>query len=378
MSPITGWLVTRIRLIILILCSFFLAYQILSWITTSIVYTTIHRQLSLGPLSIPSTSSSSTSPPSTYSPTLIISQSGGQTQPQEDNQSVNPDRPGRCELYDPLYNMTRVINCTNEDFPSMIRSKCQTRLGNQLSSYAAVLFFQMKYPTLQGVMDSFQMRIIRSVFDMKKMSLRQMDLSKCCRRKKWKQVNALEIDKPTKVGLKIKDQFVENFSNYERNHVIMLGSHTMPIFLYKDILDTLIKEFQFRPGILNLARKFMNSLKSETKETVFVGIHARRGDRIYKWRTKRKWRRSFIGSYEGKFFNHVMDRMREEYNTNTRRVVFIPTSDDFPWIVKHLVNKDDIFYPKQKIAQTRVALPSNKEIGRIFSHMNLAVKGKES
>ena len=35
----------------------------------------------------------------------------------------------------------------------------------------------------------------------------------------------------------------------------------------------------------------------------------------------------------------AMDQLREEYNKDGQKVVFIATSDDFHWIKKHLVDK---------------------------------------
>ena len=49
-----------------------------------------------------------------------------------------------CSFYDPLVNQSIPLNCSSKSFVSIVRSRCKTRLGNQLSSYAAVLYFQKK------------------------------------------------------------------------------------------------------------------------------------------------------------------------------------------------------------------------------------------
>ena len=52
----------------------------------------------------------------------------------------------------------------------------------------------------------------------------------------------------------------------------------------------------------------------------------------------------------------AMDQLREEYNKDGQKVVFIATSDDFHWIKKHLVDKqarmflDDIITSFTKLA----------------------------
>ena len=60
-----------------------------------------------------------------------------------------------CTFPDPQRNTSRRVRCGSRDFVSFARSRCKTRLGNQMSSYAAVLFFQQRYG-LVPVMEPFQ------------------------------------------------------------------------------------------------------------------------------------------------------------------------------------------------------------------------------
>ena len=53
-----------------------------------------------------------------------------------------------------------------------------------------------------------------------------------------------------------------------------------------------------------------------------------------------------------------MDIFRSRYNNDKQKVVFLPTSDDYFWIKKHLINKDDIYFSRELIKETRVALPN--------------------
>ena len=87
------------------------------------------------------------------------------------------------------------------------------------------------------------------------------------------------------------------------------------------------------------------------------------------------FRDTVIGTYEGKFFNNAMDIFRSKYNNNNQKVVFLPTSDDYFWIKKHLINKNDIYFSRELIKETRVALPNKNEILQLWNHENLAVKG---
>ena len=113
------------------------------------------------------------------------------------------------------------------------------------------------------------------------------------------------------------------------------------------------------------------------QDLIFVGIHARRGDRIRKWQERKMFIKSKIrvGNYEGKFFNRAMDIFRSRYNKEGQKVIFLPTSDDYFWIKKHLINKNDTFFSRELIKETRVALPNNNEISQIWHDQNLAIKG---
>ena len=73
----------------------------------------------------------------------------------------------------------------------------------------------------------------------------------------------------------------------------------------------------------------------------------------------------------------AMEKLRSDYNNDETKVVFIATSDRPIWLHKHLVNKDDIYYPHQVIRKLQNDQPSLKEISMIHAHQELAVKGKK-
>ena len=82
-----------------------------------------------------------------------------------------------------------------------------------------------------------------------------------------------------------------------------------------------------------------------------------------------------MGNYEGKFFNRAMDIFRSRFNKAGQKVIFLPTSDDYFWIKKHLINQNDTYFSRELIKETRVALPNNNEISQIWHDQNLAIKG---
>ena len=90
------------------------------------------------------------------------------------------------------------------------------------------------------------------------------------------------------------------------------------------------------------------------------------------------FRDSIVGLYEGKFFNHAMDIFRNRYNNEKQKVIFLLTSDDYFWIKKHLTNKDDVYFSREMIKESRAAKPTFKEIHRSWRKVKLASKGANS
>ena len=80
-----------------------------------------------------------------------------------------------------------------------------------------------------------------------------------------------------------------------------------------------------------------------SKELIFVGVHARRGDHLSSW--LQKFPDSLIGKFEAKYFNHAMDLFRNKYNSNITKVIFVATSDDIDWIKQNFINSNsDIIF----------------------------------
>ena len=69
-----------------------------------------------------------------------------------------------CETDGSFYctiNKSNPVYCESQNFVSLVRSKCKTRLGNQLSSYAAIRYFQEQFG-MNPILDPFQMNMIKS------------------------------------------------------------------------------------------------------------------------------------------------------------------------------------------------------------------------
>ena len=111
-----------------------------------------------------------------------------------------------------------------------------------------------------------------------------------------------------------------------------------------EILVEAREEFVFKDKIMKVARRIINLMTGESdKESVIVGVHARRGDKLRVWRQS-GLAKNILGRYEGSFFRYSMDLMRRRYNSETRKVVFIVTSDNMTWAKTQLGNSTDTFY----------------------------------
>ena len=177
-----------------------------------------------------------------------------------------------CTFYDPLYNRFVPILCGIQDFPSIVKSKCKTRLGNQMSAYAAVRYFQQKYGMIP-LMDPFQMKILNTVFRADTLKVHSLNLKVCCKdSKSWNTLSALKEDKRTGIATGLTEDFTKNFRKYSRNFVVGLGPHTVPLFLFKEILPTLRKEFLFKQRFTFLSQKMLQEVKQResAKNLIFV------------------------------------------------------------------------------------------------------------
>ena len=176
----------------------------------------------------------------------------------------------QCTFYDPLINKSNPIFCASQNFVSLVRSKCKTRLGktkkklsskkivivfvgNQLSSYAATRYFQAEYG-MHPILDPFQTNVINSgefeiskqvlsvfifnfvVFERLPLKTRNIDLERCCpsaRKRKWKMMMAFQTDKDTGIATDFSTKFKQNPQYYARNFLVGLGPHSTPLFLFK-------------------------------------------------------------------------------------------------------------------------------------------------
>ena len=106
--------------------------------------------------------------------------------------------------------------------------KLKTQLGNQLSSYAALLYFALRHG-YHAFLDPTQTKAIGQVFKKEKLGIGTFDFYRCgCvpGAQHWKHL--LELHR-TGVALRL----TEDPGKYSRNTLVGLGAHSVPLFLIK-------------------------------------------------------------------------------------------------------------------------------------------------
>ena len=109
-----------------------------------------------------------------------------------------------------------------------MKLKLKTQLGNQLSSYAALLYFVVKHG-YHAFLDPTQTKAIGQVFKTERLGIGTFDFYRCgCvpGAQHWKHL--LELHR-TGVALRL----TEDPGKYSRNHLVGLGAHSVPLFLIK-------------------------------------------------------------------------------------------------------------------------------------------------
>ena len=189
-------------------------------------------------------------------------------------------------------------------------------------------------------LDPTQTKAIGQVFKKEKLGIGTFDFYRCgCVPGAQNWLHLLELHR-TGVALRLTD----DPEKYKRNNLVGLGPHSVPLFLIKEVLAEVRERLVFKDRILQMATNIVLNITGRTdKQTVLVGVHARRGDKLRVWRESNNMRDN-LGRYEGKFFRHTMELMRERYNSASREVVFIVTSDNIAWTKSQLGNVSDTFF----------------------------------
>ena len=250
-------------------------------------------------------------------------------------------RSRHCRFPVPSLHKYVQFTCGHGDFVSVVKSVCKTQLGNQLSSYAALLYFTLKFG-YHAFLDPVQTREIGMVFKKNKLSIGTFDFYKCgCVPGAQHWTRPLHLHR-TGVAVRLDKDW--NPREHAENHLVGLGPHSVPLFLFKEILPQMRQEMVFKDRLMVMAMDMIKAVTQDiTQEPVLVGVHVRRGDKLRVWRESGVVKNS-LGRYEGRYFRYSMNLMRQRYNSLSRKVVFIVTSDNTGWCKHKLGNQPDTFF----------------------------------
>ena len=111
------------------------------------------------------------------------------------------------------------------------------------------------------------------------------------------------------------------------------------------------QQLVFKDRLVEMAEEILTSISSKyvNKEIIFIGVHARRGDKLRVWRQSGKMLES-LGKYEGKFFKYSMELMRKRFNTDACKVIFIVTSDNYEWTRNKLGYQNDTYFSRDFVS----------------------------
>ena len=147
------------------------------------------------------------------------------------------------------------FSCGRGRFVSVVRAVCHTQLGNQLSAYAALLYFTARHG-YHAVLDPFQLKIIGAVFRRvetvncdcdyvkimsailrtDKLSIGALSFSQCrCGGARW--VRPLQLRTThgrTRLATGLRPGW--DPSKHASNTLVDLGPFSVPVFLIKGIL----------------------------------------------------------------------------------------------------------------------------------------------
>ena len=137
----------------------------------------------------------------------------------------------RCRFPVPSMNRSVQFTCGRGDFVSVVKSVCKTQLGNQLSSYAAMLYFQVKYG-FHAFLDPDQTKAIGMVFKKSMLGIGTFDFYKCgCTPGAQDWIHLLDLNPSTGVATRLTD----DPQKYSRKQLLGLGPHSVPLFLIKGL-----------------------------------------------------------------------------------------------------------------------------------------------
>ena len=150
------------------------------------------------------------------------------------NNDLRLPRSPHCRFRVPTLHKKVQFTCGRGDFVSVVKSVCKTQLGNQLSSYAALLYITSRYG-YHAFLDPVQTRALGQVFNTSKLSIGTFNFYSCgCVPGAQHWVRPLELHR-TGVAERLGEAW--DPGEHVKSELIGLGPHSVPLFLIKGELE---------------------------------------------------------------------------------------------------------------------------------------------
>jgi len=233
----------------------------------------------------------------------------------------------RGEVVLPWIKSSQVVrqgtNCTirlptNTSFPSILRTLCTGRIGNQLDVYATAWYFSQKYGMQPTILEE-QIASIAAVFKRSKL---QMD-AVCKVEDKGSPLKWEPLFEVNKEGYYFYDRVTQDPEPFLKNKLLDIGMWTNALYFYKENLPELKKQFEIKDDIKQRAEHAIKTAKDRflllnpqaPSAIILVGIHARRTDMLECLGQRNTARYSNI---DGNYYNLAMARFSSTWQTSAR------------------------------------------------------------
>jgi len=220
-------------------------------------------------------------------------------------------------------------------FRSIVITDDNGRLGNQLSAYASLMYFQEVHH-LQPMLGVWQMDRLGQVFLQSRLEIPLMKIE--VPPTSWDCVAT-----QTPEGAYFPNpEFLQNIEDYKYNRFINIGAYPNYLYLYKTILPTLRTQLVFKPQISSLVSSWLDNIRQNDRtglDIIFVGVHCRRTD--YAAQLMQASNATLVDHH---FFDTAFHMYRSWYNNATARVIFLVATDDIVWTKDNLSKHKDVMF----------------------------------
>ncbi|XP_023331315.1 galactoside 2-alpha-L-fucosyltransferase 2 isoform X2 [Eurytemora carolleeae] len=233
---------------------------------------------------------------------------------------------------------------------SVVKSSCETRLGNQIVVFATFLYMRKK--GFVPYLSSFQYNLLSETFNSSYFTVE-------------KGVEHFETYKPPRIPIYESEwdtwhyhfhQFEKDVHKYRYNQYLDIGEE-VPwmgpncVWIQLEVWKELSLELVYRDDIVAAAKIVRQDLLKKIRkeysleEIIFVGIHVRRTDFTEKGIGLIPESMYWFQGVDKMFLLHSMNIFRERFDDSQHKSVFLMLSDDADWVKNNFLHLHDVFLP---------------------------------